>query len=82
MKRPEKYVVLEHLNLPQKGLRFWTTNSDNNTHGHNRGLWYKEVAFTDSEDEAIKLSQATGVLPSSDELRSYYIEMDKNKERR
>lgn len=32
MKRPEKYVVLEHLTLPDRGLRFWSHNTENNTH--------------------------------------------------
>ena len=29
-----KYVVLEHLELPDKGLRFWTINSNNNTYSY------------------------------------------------
>lgn len=52
MKSAKKYVVLEHLLMPDKGIRFWTTNSENNTHSFNGELWYKEVLFTDSVEEA------------------------------
>ena len=74
MKSNKKYVVLEHLTLPNRGLRFWSTNSENNTHGYNGELWYKEVGFTDDDKEAIKLSKKTNfeVLPSTDELIEYY----------
>ena len=48
----KKYVVLE--NIETKG-RFWTINTENNTHSINGELWYKEVAFTDDTEEAIKL---------------------------
>lgn len=70
--RPEKYVVLEHLTLPDKGLRFWTTNTENNTHGMNGELWYKEILFTDSEEEAIECAKKFSNLASLDELDEYY----------
>ena len=50
----KKYVVLEHLLLPYKGTRFWSINSDNNTELYDGTLAYKEILFTDLEDEAIK----------------------------
>ena len=34
MNSNKKYVVLEHLTMPNRGERFWTTNSENNTHSH------------------------------------------------
>jgi hypothetical protein len=55
-----KYVILEHLLGYDKGWRFWTSNSDDsyqNTHSENGELWYKEVAFTDSTEEAIYISR-------------------------
>ena len=59
----KKYIVLEHLTLPDRGFRFFTTNTDNNVLGHNGDLWYKEVGFTDSIDEAQKIiSQADSKL--------------------
>ena len=50
------YVVLEHLEGVDKGLRFWTRNTTNNTHSREGELWYKELAFTNSTKEAVKLS--------------------------
>ena len=74
MKRLEKYVVLEHLTLPDRGLRFWSHNTDNNTHGYNGELWYKEVLFTDSEDEAMEASRICNNLPTHHELEEYWKE--------
>jgi hypothetical protein len=80
MKRPEKYVVLEHLTLPDRGWRFWTTNSDDNTHGHTGELWYKEILFTDSEEEAIDMAKKHGDnIPSSGEIYDWYVKIHENK---
>ena len=78
---PEKYVVLEHIRMPERGFRFWSTNTEDNTHGHNGELWYKEILFTDSEDEAIKASQEHGNTPHTTEIYSYYEEMYKSRKR-
>lgn len=67
-----KYVVLEHLTLPDKGLRFWTSNTENNTHGYNGELWYKEVAFTDDTDEAIRISCKGVPTSTHEELVEYW----------
>lgn len=69
----KKYVVLEHLTLPDRGLRFWTLNTSNNTM-FNGEVVYKEVLFTNSEDEAIKESANFNVeaLPFFAELEQYY----------
>ena len=71
MSEKKKYVVLEHLTIPQKGLRFWTMNSDNNTHGASGELWYKEILLTDDQDKAISESQIKGELASQLELLEY-----------
>lgn len=73
MKSDKKYVVLEHLTMPKRGKRFWTTNSENNTHSHKGELWYKEVLFTDSEDEAIAESSKINhdAVPSAFEFLSF-----------
>lgn len=68
----EKYVVLEHLTLPDMGLRFWSFNTGNNAHSAWGDLWYKEILFTNSEDEAIEACQIHGDLPFSSELDEYY----------
>jgi hypothetical protein len=72
MKRSEKYVVLEHLELPNRGLRFWSHNTENNTHSMWGDLWYKEILFTYNEEEAIAASRIVGELPSMHELEEYY----------
>ncbi len=75
----KKYVVLEHLNLPDRGFRFWTTNSNNNTHSFNGELWYKEILFTDFESEAMAESRKTNTeaVPKYSELEKYYREKNK-----
>jgi hypothetical protein len=71
--RPEKYVVLEHLTLPNRGLRFWSRNIKNSTHSKKGELWYKEILFTNSQEEAIVESRKIGDnIPSRDELDEYY----------
>ena len=71
MKHDEKYVVLEHLTLPGKGLRFWCVNTENNTHGPNGELWYKEILFTDDIDKAIQCSRELGDLATFDEIHNF-----------
>jgi hypothetical protein len=70
----KKYVVLEHLQLPNRGFRFWTTNTENNTHSFKGDLWYKEVLFTDSTEEAIAMSRISNSsqIPSHWELEEHY----------
>lgn len=62
-----KYVVLEHKTMPDRGLRFWSTNS-----GNNNPDWYKEILFTNDDREAIRESQKHGELPTYRELEDYY----------
>lgn len=71
-----KYVVLEHLTMPQRGFRFWSSNAGVclNTHGTEDSPWYKEVLFTDSEREATELSSRNNksVMPTLYDLEKYY----------
>ena len=50
-----KYVVLEHIQGPDFGKRFWSTNNAHNTLLKNKSVVYKEIYFTDSEEKAIKM---------------------------
>lgn len=50
-KTRKKYVVLQNLNAPYQ--KFWTTNTNNNTHSIDWKLLYEELLFTDSEETAI-----------------------------
>lgn len=79
MKHSEKYVVLEHLTLPDRGLRFFTTNSKDNTHGRTGELWYKEILFTDITEEAQDACREINNTPSCSELEKYYRELYANK---
>lgn len=80
----KKYVVLEHLMLPDRGLRFYTTNchysgsKGNNTHGFNGELWYKEVGFVDTHEEASNLIDEydPSLLPTYNELYEYHKNKD------
>ena len=83
MKSDKKYVVLEHINLPDRGLRFWSMNTEDNTHSAWGDLWYKEILFTDKEEEAIAASQIIGELPTMHELEEYYNNLlnDENEEK-
>jgi hypothetical protein len=70
----KKYVVLEHLLLPDRGMRFWSSNTENNTHLHDGTLAYKEILFTDDDKAAILASGEVNIkaLPSMHELEEYY----------
>lgn len=74
--RKKKYVVLEHLTMPDRGFRFWTTNSGNNAYSNKGELWYKEVLFTDDSEEAMAESQRTNwsVVPTQSEILDHIRE--------
>ena len=73
-----KYVVLEHLTLPNRGMRFWTTNSDDNTKLNTGEIVYKEILFTDDVSEATKIASEINesALPGYAELEHYYANKD------
>ncbi len=72
----KKYVVLENLQVPNRGFRFWSLNTANNTHSAKGELWYKEILFTDSEEEAIAESRKVNydAIPSWRELYEHHLE--------
>ena len=83
MKRPEKYVVLEHLTLPDRGLRFWSHNTEDNTHSAWGDLWYKEILFTNSQEEAQTECRKLGDnIASMHELKEYYNNQLNEQERK
>ena len=77
MKRPEKYVVLEHLTLPDRELRFWTMNTVDNIHSAYGDIWYKEVLFTDDEDIAKTECREGKPNATYNELYQYYKNTEK-----
>ena len=64
-----KYVVLENKTLPNRGFRFWTSNS-----GDINSEWYSVIDYTDSEDVAIALSKKANyaIVPTIQELEDYW----------
>ena len=72
----KKYVVLEHKTLPNRGFRFWSLNS-----GEINSEWYSIVGYTDSDEEAIKLSREANysIIPSIQELEDYWRDEIKNR---
>ena len=68
----KKYVSLEHLTLPYRGIRFWSTNTKDNTHSMKGELWYKEILFTNDEEEAVIISREHGNIPTQEELLEYF----------
>jgi hypothetical protein len=73
MSTTKKFIVLEHLLMPDRGFRFWTTNTENNTHLNSGELAYKEILFTDDTDEAIKISGECNreAIPTMREIEEY-----------
>lgn len=66
-----KYVVLEHKTIPDRGFRFWTTNSDDiNTE------WYKIVGYADDPEVAKSISRKVNyaIIPTIAELEDYWRE--------
>jgi hypothetical protein len=56
--KAKAYVVLEHRMGADKGYRFWSMNQGDtrkNECGTDEEPWYKEVGFTDSDEEAINM---------------------------
>ena len=70
----KKYVVLEHLTLPDRGFRFFSINTINNVDGHNGELWYKEVGFVDTVEEAQKIMREVDpkLVATMRELEEYW----------
>jgi hypothetical protein len=69
----EKFVVLEHLLMPDRGFKFWTLNSENNTRLLDGTVAYKEVYFTSDADDAKDHCNANlKKVPTMYELEKYY----------
>lgn len=85
MDKNKQYVVLEHLMLPDRGFRFFSTNcryrgadpdniKENNTHGYTGEQWYEEVGFADTVEEAQALCNKVDQrkIPTWNELYEYH----------
>ena len=69
-----EYVVLRHLNMPDKNKCFFTTNGElgRSCRGYTGELWYEVVGYADSVREAQTLcGQHYGGLPSMQEFEDH-----------
>ena len=95
MDNTKQYVVLEHLMLPDRGFRFFSTNcrwkgrapedvreNDNNTHGYTGEQWYEEVGFADTVEEAqgICAQMDSSKIATWDELYDYHREQSEKRD--
>jgi hypothetical protein len=69
-------VVLEHLTLPDRGFRFWTTNTDNNTKIYTGEIVYTPIFYTSNDEDAIHYSKGytASKIASIRELEKYHKE--------
>ena len=56
----KKYVVLEHLLLPDRGFRFWSTNGPEPEKLRDGRTAYKKVLETDDPEEAKEVASQSG----------------------
>lgn len=70
----KKYIVLEHLMMPDKGFRFWTTNSEFACRLLDGRLAYAIILESDDETECAAVSKL-GNVPESHELTKHIKEM-------
>lgn len=50
----KKYVVLEHLKSPDRGLRFWSLNGPDPERLISGEVAYKKILETDDQNEALE----------------------------
>jgi hypothetical protein len=76
----KSFVVLEHLTLPDRGFRFWTKNSNDNTKIYTGEIAYQPIFYTNINEEAISWSRQSNSnkIPSFGEMMEYLEEKNKN----
>ena len=80
----KEYVILRHLRMPNKGMCFFTTNSeDDPTHGNTGELWYEIIGYADEVKEAQDICKDNyGGLPDREEFDNYVKEKIKERNKR
>jgi hypothetical protein len=69
----KKFVVLEHLCLPDRGFRFFTMNKEEDpTRLMNGTIAYKVVGYADSVEESQTMLRYNFTTPSFTELYLYH----------
>jgi hypothetical protein len=72
--KDKRFVILQHRMMPDKGICFFTTNSNDPDveFGINGEHWYKVVGYADTVEEAQTLIAKNTVYPTMREIESYY----------
>ncbi len=72
--KPSKFVVVQHLTMPDRGICFFTTNSERgrDCYGNTGELWDKNVAFADNVQEAQVLIDKLTTYPTSAEVYKHF----------
>lgn len=69
----KKFVILEHLCLPDRGFRFFSTNSETDpTRIMSGEVAYKIVGYSDTVEDAQSMIRHNFQSASSTELELYY----------
>jgi len=69
-----KFVVLQHRTMPDKGICFFTTNSNDPKveYSITGEHWYKVVAYADTVEEAQALIRQHSTYPTMREIEEHY----------
>jgi len=70
----KEYVVVKHLTMPDKGICFFTSNSElgrdcTDLHGN---VVYENVAFADTVEEAQSYVRQLSTYPTMREMEEHY----------
>ena len=74
----KEFVIVQHLTMPNRGICFFTTNSEKgrDCYGHNGELWYENVAFADTVEEAQTLVRQLSTYPTMREISDHFSNKD------
>ena len=72
--KPSKFVVVQHLTMPDRGICFFTRNSKlgRDGYGNTGELWYKNVAFASTVPIAQAMVREHTTYPTSREVYEYF----------
>ena len=78
--RTEEYVVLQHRTMPDKGICFFTTNTNDPKveYGYNGSHWYNIVGYADTVEQAQSMCRRHSVYPTTQEIEEHVKQKYKN----
>lgn len=73
----KQFVIQQHLTMPDKGICFFTMNTQEgrDCYSTKRELWYKNVAYADTIEEAQALVAKHTEYPSTTEMYNHYLNL-------